>query len=146
METLATVRARYERYLQTVAELRGEKGPYRDLLGFGGGVKTDHCHAAFLEELTSALSAPKQAEAGELPAIVSYILHAPEAYERDGLLCWTFIAAQQAVLPLIGSLEPAQAAELADWYGRAFPRVKRAPVQDRILARLRKQTGTHGEK
>lgn len=141
METLATVRARYESYLHTVAELRGEKGPYRDLLGFGGGVKSDRCHAAFIEELTAALSAPEQAEAGELPAIVSYVLHAPETYERDGLLCWTFIAAQQAVLPLIGSLEPAQAAELAGWYGRAFPRVKRAPVQDKLLAQLKKRAG-----
>ena len=146
METLVTVRALYENYLRTVAELREKKGPYRDLFGFGGGIKGDRCHTAFIEELCSALHAPDQIEAGEAEPITAFVLHAPEAYERDGLICWTFIAAQQAVSPLIDLLAPEDAAALADWYGRYYPRVKRAPIQDRIFAQLKKRALSDGAK
>lgn len=141
METLETVNARYEAYLSLVAQLRREKSPYRDMLGFRGGVRDDRCHGEFIEELCAALRAPDGVETAQAAEIVAFVLHAPANYERDGLLCWTFLAAQQAVLPLIGLLPPGDAASLAAWYGRHYPRVKRTPVQERVLARLKKQAG-----
>ena len=48
-------------------------------------------------------------------------------------------AVQGHALVLVPNLEPQKARELAYWYGRQYPRVRRLPIQQKLYQALEKR-------
>lgn len=141
MEQLEQLKQCYVTYIETVRELCAKAHPLAGAFGFGSGPKDDPCHQVFYDEvgkivqqIAGASPAPEVAAAA-----VNWLLHAPEEYSSEKLAVWMLIAAQGHAQRLIPFLAPSDAARLADWYQRYFPKYMRLPVQKQVLKALKKQ-------
>lgn len=138
---LAALRARYEAYLDEVAELERKRKPGEGIFGMGGGPKNDPCHSRFAEELRGELAsfAASEPEATAAEEALRYVLGQPESENVPQSAYWMLQAVHGLGLELIDRLEPGDAAALAASYEKNYPRRKRFPVQDQVLRELKRR-------
>ena len=135
------IRQIYETYLVQAREARRRLKPTDGLFGIGERLENAPCHDAFyqaVEEQVARLAAG--AESREAYEALAYIYQGPQTFTNvDRVVYWMLIAVQGRTLPLIPRLNPDQARQLRDWYQEVYPRWKRLPVQDQVLAELNKR-------
>lgn len=141
MEYLDTVKTLYRDYLEHSVQLQLRANPFFKLLNLRGGASDDPTHQKFLEDLDRTLSSPGEIPREELSDLVWFLLKEPQEHTDDAMSYWTLIAAQRSAVPLVPLLSPGEAAAMRDWYGGAYPRNKRLPIQKQLFDALQKQAG-----
>lgn len=137
MDTLSLLRQRYMQYDEEAAAAVQAAGRFGGLLGMGPDPRSDPCHEKFYddvgyltEDFLASDPAPDEAE-----AVVRFLLEAPES-RRESSAFWFCYAAQGHARPLIPLLDYQARQALAAWYRRAYPRLRRAPVQQEVYRLL----------
>jgi hypothetical protein len=87
---------------------------------------------ACLEEFQSEPYTPEDAL-----AVVEYVLHAAASNTDNPIASFALIQVQGLLTPLVSSLPPEKAANLADWYKKQYPYRNRFPVQENLLKALK---------
>ena len=129
-----------EEYDAAVAQLQGKRRWLDGLLGLGKHPGEDPCHDQ-LDERVKALcdeASGEEATAGGRLELVEGILRAEGRWKGPEFARLMLCAIQRHALPLIPLLEGADRARLAEWYAKACPRYRRLPVQEQVLAALKK--------
>jgi len=134
----------YDDYLNDTIWLEATHKPTEGLLGFGRRPDTDPCHDRFLEQLEPSITAiSKDAPSSEVAlAILRFIFEAPIAHKDNKQAYWMLLAVHGLTDKLIGFLSPEDSAGLTAWYGDAYPKHVRLPVQNAIAAHLQSQAGS----
>ena len=137
--TETEVRAIYEEYLEAAAEAEVERKPGDGLLGIGKGPADSPCHTRFAGALEAKLNAfaVSVPESAAIAAVLDYIYGVAPKYEDLKSAYWMLLAVHGLTLPLIPRLSPADAARLRARYAETYPRWKRLPVQNQVLAALK---------
>ncbi len=130
-----------ERYDQAVREVAAKLRPGDGLLGFGRDPKREPCHMEFYEAVGAAVAEMVQ---GDLPAsqaaeAVRFLLTLSREEGYHSLTQPMREAVQGHARALVPRLEPEAARELAAWYGRAYPRYRRLPVQSQLFKELERR-------
>lgn len=131
----------YADFLEQFREQNAARAPGQGVFGMGPGPADLPCHRQLLEniEALAADFAARGLSSGELRGALEVIYREPvELQSRAAAAYWTLLAAQGASLGLIDGLDAADAAALYARYNRAYPRIKRLPVQKKIFAALGK--------
>ena len=128
------------RYEEAVSRMVARLRPGDGILGMGRDPRRDPCHMEFYEAVGQAVTQSLQAglEAGGADRAVRFLLSMSQG-DRHTLARPMMEAAQGHALPLIPLLEKSQAAELVRWYAGQYPKRRRLPIQDKVLAALEKQ-------
>ena len=131
----------YEAYFEQVRAAQKRLKPAEGLFGMGGGLASAPCHDAFIEALKAFLdSAEVREDPGQVRQILDYIYRAPLAYpDVHPSAYWMLLAAHGLTLQAAGALLPKDAQALYLWYQKAYPRRARLPVQNQVLAALKRQ-------
>ena len=128
---------RYERAVEKVlAGLRPGDG----FLGLGNDPRRAPCHMEFYTRMEEETDRLKQSGPSEETAFqaVRFLLSLSQE-ERYELAVPMMEAVQGHALALIPLLAPAQAEELAGWYGTCFPKRRRLPVQTQVFRALERR-------
>ena len=135
----AGIRYLYETYIDTVENLTRKRKPGEGLLGLKGGPADDPCHDRFVDALSEAVRdfAAQEPTSAECTAVLTYMYSAPLLHREPRSAFWMLLAVQGLSLDLIKELEPTDAASLRASYEKAYPRRKRLPVQEKVLAALK---------
>ena len=139
-EYLARLEALYAGYLKTVQELEDKRKPGEGMFGFKGGPADNPCHDRFAEELRGVFAdyAAGRPDSAEVREVLDFVFNEPVAYRGPQCAYWMLTAVQGLTDVLIPLLSREDAAALAASYGKRYPRWKRLPNQDQLLARLKK--------
>ena len=139
--SLSRIEALYDAYLQTAAELEKNRKIGDGLFGLRPGPADDPCHERFAAELETLLKECAEAKpsSGETTEILRFLFDRADDKHMPLSAYWMLIAAQGLGRELIGLLNPEDAAGLATFYRRRYPRRVRLPVQDQILKQLKLQ-------
>ncbi|MCI2047259.1 MAG: hypothetical protein LKJ90_06050 [Faecalibacterium sp.] len=138
----------YEEYYAALAAARAAAKPTDGLLGFGPSLGNDPCQARFAEQLEQALNAlaAEKPANGTACAVLRYLCEEPPRHTGDEVCHWMLLAVHRFGATLVPYLTREQAAELADFYEKTYPRSGRLPVQNTFYAALRQQSGEAGRK
>ncbi|MCR5089506.1 MAG: hypothetical protein K6C08_08350 [Oscillospiraceae bacterium] len=133
--------ARYETYLEQALTAERNRKPGEGLFGFGKKPADDPCHDRFVADLEAMLTefgetAPSSEETA---GVLRRMYEAPRINREPQSAYWVLLAVQKLTLPLIERLDSEDTAKLLEYYRKAYPRRERLPVQDQILAALKKQ-------
>lgn len=130
-----------EEYDQAMGKVAAQLRPGDGLLGFGRDPKRDPCHMAFYEAVGEAVGQmareglpPREAEEA-----VRFLLELFLSENYNALTRPMREAVQGHARTLVPFLDPAAARELADWYGRQYPRHRRLPVQSQLFKDLERR-------
>ena len=139
-EFLTVLRERYRSYEETVEELEKNRKPFEGIFGMKGGPADNPCHDRFADEMRGlfadyAASSPASSEVRE---VLDFVYAEPLRYQGPQCVYWMLTAVQGMTEVLIPLLKPEDAKALAASYGKQYPRWKRLPNQDQLLARLKK--------
>lgn len=137
MDTLSLLRQRYAQYDGEAAAAVASAGRFGGLFGMGPDPRTDPCHEKFYDDiglLTEDFLAAKP-DPDEAAAVVRFLLEAPEV-RRESPAYWFCYAALGHARPIIPLLCQTQRSELAAWFRRTYPRLRRAPVQQEVYRLL----------
>lgn len=135
LERLIACVEEYDKALEKVAARRK---PGDGILGFGNDPKRAPCHMEFYEAMGEAVAAAL-AEEADAEAMTRFLLELAQSKGHYQMAYPMLEAVQGHALPLVPRLEPAKARELAYWYGRQYPRVRRLPVQQKLYVALEKR-------
>ena len=131
-------------YDGAVQEVQKNRRVFDGVLGLGNHPGSAPCHDA-LDRQAEALWR-EAAEAGDLEAaeeLVNTLFRAETEWKGPEYARLMLVAVQRHAIPLIPLMEKGARDELSDWYQKQYPRRKRLPVQDEVLAAL---TGSEGRK
>ncbi len=124
-------------YDEAVQEVQRKRKPLDGVFGLGHHPGSDPCHDTMdsaVEELCR--EAAQTEDAAALAALTEAIFRAERAWDGPEYARLMLAAIQRHTLVLIPLLEPGERARLAEWYRKEYPRRKRLPVQDRVMAAL----------
>ena len=121
-----TLQACMEQYNAAMRKVVDRLKPGDGLLGFGRDPKRDPCHMEFYEAVGEAVGRMVQ---GGLAQEDRYITLTQPMRE----------AVQGHVRLLVPFLEPEAAREMSVWYGKAYPRRRRLPVQSQLFQELERR-------
>ena len=139
-ESIVLMQACLERYQNAMDRLEAGLRPGDGIQGFGNDPKRSPYHMDFYNEMGQLVARLAQGEwpAEEAGETVEFLLTMSEKFGRR-LTFPMMEAAQGHVLPLVPLLEPEQAEQLARSHAIRYPRRKRLPIQDKVLAALEKR-------
>lgn len=135
LERLIACVEEYDKALEKVA---ARLKPGDGILGFGNDPKRAPCHMEFYEAMGEAVAAAL-AEEADAQAMAQFLLELAGSKGHYQMAYPMLEAVQGHALALVPHLEPAKARELAYWYGRQYPRVRRLPVQQKLYMALEKR-------
>ena len=138
------IEKRYDSYLEQYQKEESERSPGRGIFGMGAGPGDLPCHVRFLDSMKSLLDeiAGREAEPREFREAMEFILREPVNVLREApAVYWTLLAVHGLSLGLIGRLDSADASELYKAYKSTYPRSKRLPAQEQVLAALKERAG-----
>ena len=140
--SLSRIEALFDAYLQTAAELEKNRKIGDGLFGLRPGPADDPCHERFAAELETLLKecAAAKPDSGEAAEILRFLFDRADNKHMPLSAYWMLIAVQGLGRELIGLLSPEDAAGLAAFYNKRYPRRVRLPVQEQILKQLRQQS------
>ncbi len=140
---LTGLRARYRSYEETVEGLERNRKLGAGLFGMKGGPADDPCHDRFAEELRTAFAeyAESRPDSGEVREVLDFVYDEALVYRGPQCAYWMLTAVQGLTEVLIPLLSKEDAKALAASYGKRYPRWKRLPNQDQLLAKLKKAAG-----
>ena len=126
-------------YFEALGREEAGRGFGDGLLGFGKKLSDAPCHAAFDGQTEALLRQAGEAELSsrEIYALISKLFQADGAYAWPPCAVVQLLAAQRHASRLIPSLEAGDAAALADWYEKRYPRFQRLPAQTELLKALK---------
>lgn len=134
-------------YLAEVEQQAAKRGPTDGLLGFGDALRNDACHDRFadglqalVEQMTNAPISHTQA-AFALRCLCEAPLQCPDNTPQTACARWMLEAAQSLALPLVPLLQPADAAQLFQWYRSVYPRGRQLPAEKKLAKALHQQAG-----
>ena len=129
-----------EEYDQAMGKVAAQLRPGDGLLGFGRDPKRDPCHMAFYEAVGEAVGQmareglpPREAEEA-----VRFLLELFLSEDYNALTRPMRRRSRAMPGPWCPSWTGA-ARELADWYGRQYPRHRRLPVQSQLFKDLERR-------
>lgn len=136
--TPAGMRALLADYVQDVQALVQKRSPWDGLLGTGMPLGREACHGAFSDAFTALVSAAaaQPVAADDAAAMARQALEAPLTQPENGTVRLMLEAVQGELVPLVGLLTPARAAELCAWYRETYPRGTLLPSQHKLLDAL----------
>lgn len=143
MDIVPRLESLFTNYLEQADTLKSDKNRFASVLGWLFG---SHCGpgdkdlnpefydavSACLKEFQSEPFAPEDAV-----AVVTFVLRISADNAENPVAKWTMVGVQGLLTPLVPSLPPENAVELADWYKKQYPRHKRFPVQEDLLKALK---------
>ena len=137
---LSGLRERYRSYEETVEELERNRKFGEGMFGMKGGPADNPCHDRFAEELRGVFAdyAAGRPDSAEVREVLDFVFNEPVAYRGPQCAYWMLTAVQGLTDVLIPLLSREDAAALAASYGKRYPRWKRLPNQDQLLAKLKK--------
>ena len=137
---LSGLRERYRSYEETVEELEKNRKPFEGIFGMKGGPADNPCHDRFAEDMRGFFAdyAAGRPDSAEVREVLDFVFNEPVAYRGPQCAYWMLTAVQGLTDVLIPLLSREDAAALAASYGKRYPRWKRLPNQDQLLARLKK--------
>ena len=138
MDTLERIRQLYQDYVAEIKRLEANRKPGEGLLGIGKGPADDPCNDRFAEELETELSTfgSQSPDPEHVCAVLEMMYRFPLEYRELKTAYWMLLAVQGPTLELIPALSAGEAEALWHWYGEAYPRWDRLPVQKQVLKRL----------
>lgn len=138
---LENIRALYEAYIAKAEECERNRKPADGLLGFGKKAADDPCHDQFADDLEAALKQLAEQSPASITvcSVLEYIYKMPLTHQEPASVRWMLEAVQGLTKELIGSLNTADAAKLAEQYDADYPRRTRLPVQNQLYDILHKQ-------
>ena len=106
-------------------------------MGLGNDPRRAPCHMDFYEAMGAAVAAlPPEADPH---AAVRFLLELAQSRGHYQMGYPMLEAVQGYAIDLVPRLEPKQARELAYWYARHYPRMRRLPVQQKLYLALEKR-------
>ena len=131
----------YEAYIEQVRAAEKRLKPADGLFGMGERLANAPCHDAFWEALRAFLEGTDvKSDPGQAYQALDFIYRAPFAYpDVHPSVYWMLLAVQGLTQPVIACLRPEDAQALYLWYQKAYPRRERLPVQNQVLAALKRQ-------
>lgn len=144
MDAYSEILAHTQRYCSDLNRVLEARRPGDGLFGLGNDPRNHPCHTTFYEAVANTLTqAQSQAlSEAETDKIVSLVLHLDEEHRALPEMARLMLQAVQGlVLPLIPRGSVGCAAELSDWYARAYPRQSRLPNQSKVLRALNRRAG-----
>ena len=130
------MQALLDTFLEALRQEEKDRRPGDGLLGFGPKPGDAPSHSAFDRRVAALLGETGERGGPETGDAVELLLRAVEEEPWPEAARWTLIAAQRHALPLIPEMNPEQAAALAAWYEKRWPRFSRLPVQREVLRAL----------
>ena len=143
-DTLEKVEALYRAYVDEFHQSERNRKPLEGAFGFGGGPQSYPCHERFVQDLELLLRdfAAQAPDSSQVSQILNYIcLTAPARWETGSAADWMLLAAHSLTLELIPLLSASDAGSLYAAYQAAYPRRRRLPVQNKLLAALKAASG-----
>lgn len=142
MDILPKLKLLYTNYLEESKTLYGNNNKFASLFKWLFGMphnpgdkelnpKFYDSAAACLKEFQSEPYTPEEAL-----SVVTYVLRTSVENADTPVAGLTLTAVQGLLTPLVPSLPPQKAAELADWYKKQYPYRKRFPAQENLLKAL----------
>ncbi len=131
----------YENYLSKVDELVRNRKPGQGIFGMKGGPADDPCHERFAEDVGEILDrlAKSTPETQAVADALNLIYFAPKKHADLRAAYWMLLAVHGKTFGLIELLPKASAGDLLRQYCREYPRWERLPVQQQVIAKLKKQ-------
>ena len=147
-ESTLAVRGIYADYLADVEKLIAARKPTDGLMGFGKRAGDDICHERFADRLEAELNniAKASPTSGEAYAVMSVVFKAPSEFRNDSLTYWMLVAVQGLTDGLIPFLTEQDAQKLSELLYDLYPKHSFLPVQKKIAAHLRSQSGLKEQK
>jgi len=138
MADLNAVKAVYQQYFEELAQAREKLTGFQFF--FGGGVGNDPCQERFAQALEGVMGELAASADGETArAVLEYVYRAPQEHRDDKSAYWMLMAVHGLTVPAVKALTPADAADLAAWYDKAYPKRKRFPTQNETVEALKTQ-------
>ena len=134
-EELQGILAEYD---QAVQELQKKRKALDGILGLGNHPGNAACHE-LMDRQVEALcrKAGEEGSPGERAALVRTIFETESAWRGPEYARLMLVAIQRHTLGILPGLEKADRDALAAWYQKQYPRRKRLPVQEQVLAALK---------
>ena len=138
MEWKQELDALLREYDQAVAEVQKNRKMFDGVMGLGTHPGSAACHEIMDKQVAELCqrAAAEEAPAEERLVLVRAIFEAEKKWKGPEYARLMLTALQRHTIPVIGLLPEADRQELADWYGKAYPRRNRLPVQEEVLAAL----------
>ena len=127
-------------YIEAFDRAEKNRKPGSGLFGFGQGPGDYPCHDEMDRQVAELAGEAAADETGaeEAAELVRAILQAEKSRVWPEAARLAVLAAQRHTLVLIPRMRKEDRQTLLAWYGEAYPRRKRLPVQNRILKELEK--------
>ena len=132
-------------YLAEVEQQAAKRGPTDGLLGFGDALRYDGCHDRFAEALQALIEQMADAPVSHAQAtsalrlLCEAPLQCPDNTPQTACARWMLEASQALALPLVPLLQPADAAQLFQWYRGVYPRSRQLPAEKKLAKALHQQ-------
>lgn len=136
-----TLQACMEQYNAAMRKVVDRLKPGDGLLGFGRDPKRDPCHMEFYEAVGEAVGRMVQGglSSGEAAEAAWFLMMLAQEDRYITLTQPMREAVQGHVRLLVPFLEPETAREMSVWYGKAYPRRRRLPVQSQLFQELERR-------
>ena len=133
----------YEDYLNKVDFLEKNRKPGAGLFGTKGGPADDPCHERFATDVAETLTCleDRNPKTDEVMETLRGIYHAPKEHVNLRSAYWMLLAVHGLTFGLIELLPSENAEELLREYCKTYPRWERLPVQQQVIAKLKKRRG-----
>ncbi len=133
-ERLKEILAEYD---QAVQGLQQKRRLFDGVMGFGNHPGNAACHETLDRQVTELCrEAAGEADAEDAAALAEAVLGAAGKWKGPEYARLMLVAVQRHAEELIGRLDPEKRQALALSYAKEYPRRKRLPVQEEVLAAL----------
>lgn len=131
----------YEDYLDKVDYLERNRKLGEGIFGLKGGPADNPCHDRFAQDLNGFLTRFSESgpETEDVLDVLRKIYFAPKQHVDLRAAYWMLLAVQGMTLGLIDLLPQERAGELLKRYCKEYPRWERLPVQQKVIAALKKK-------
>ena len=139
---LSQLIAYYDEYEKELEELHRKAPATAGMLGMAGHPRDDRCNEIFYYNVEKWVDGFLKDNPGpaEVDAVTEWILKLAHSHREDHTY-WFSYAIQAHAKKLIPRMSREKAQELQKWYGEAYPRVDRLPVQNEVYKMLLKHSG-----
>lgn len=140
MTTLEQLQSLYETYEQQAKSAKEKSSYFASVLGSGSDHRNHPCHDQFFQAVGSTIQSFLEGapDAAAVDPVLQWLLM-EAAEHKDQVTYWYLYAIHGYADKLIPLADPGQCAQLYELYNKAYPRIERMPVQQKVYKALGKR-------
>ena len=139
MSQTGEFRSIMDEYTEAVRNVQKNRKMFDGVMGLGNHPGNAPSHETLDKKVESlCLEAAGWENSEDREALIREISQAALDWEGPEYARLMLVAVQRHTLELIPKLEPEGRERLTEWYQKAYPRIRRLPVQNQVLSALKK--------